>query len=378
MLKSIRRFVIGSTTLISLANIKTAVFAAVVDNTILTHRKHKPSNNSFPLYDYTDAGFELQYDQDQSEWNLKAGEPISIALTPSRAKIAARISGRSTLGEHFVVTQGSKLYQVGKGIPPQNRETVDSKPFTSEYQKPGFRPLLRGKHVVPFQIKWNEDLWVKYGNWLAEPRESAGFDEPAKILIRQTGDTLIAAMDTSRFIAMDNLYTIRQRSGAYPLICLVAFLNSSVLRWYYQNVVNPEQGEALAQVKKGHIVRLPMPEISGASSKLIADLTNLIQYSKLDTASEGSAAFLEDLLDACVMECYFRDHMAERDLLFHNIVGQALAAYDSEADDVKQRHFLANLHATLNAPSHTTRNRLLRLAADSPDLLAVVKEEGRA
>ena len=28
-----------------------------------------------------------------------------------------------------------------------------------------------------------------------------------------------------------------------------------------------------------------------------------------------SAAFLEDLIDACVMECYFREQMAERDLL---------------------------------------------------------------
>ena len=34
------------------------------------------------------------------------------------------------------------------------------------------------------------------------------------------------------------------------------------------------------------------------------------------------ASFLEDLIDACVMECYFREHMAERDLLFH----EALAA----------------------------------------------------
>jgi len=32
---------------------------------------------------------------------------------------------------------------------------------------------------------------------------------------------------------------------------------------------------------------------------------------------------------------------------------------------------------TLNTPSHPIRNRLLRLAADSPDLLAIIKQEGR-
>jgi|GEM_PF-2287214 len=34
------------------------------------------------------------------------------------------------------------------------------------------------------------------------------------------------------------------------------------------------------------------------------------------------ASFLEDLIDACVMECYFHEHMAERDLLFHDTLGR--------------------------------------------------------
>ena len=89
------------------------------------------------------------------------------------------------------------------------------------------------------------------------------------------------------------------------------------------------------------------------------------------------ASFLEDLIDACVMECYFREHMAERDLLFHDLVVPHLETYDPAASESKQRDFLNHLHATLNAPSHPIRNRLLRLTADSPDLLAVIKAEGR-
>ena len=42
-----------------------------------------------------------------------------------------------------------------------------------------------------------------------------------------------------------------------------------------------------------------------------------------------------------------------------------------------QHTFLTHLHQTLNAPSHPIRNRLLRLTADSPDLLAVIKQEGK-
>ena len=77
------------------------------------------------------------------------------------------------------------------------------------------------------------------------------------------------------------------------------------------------------------------------------------------------------------MECYFREHMAERDLLFHEALAPHLADYAPEAGEAQQRDFLTHLHQTLNAPSHPIRNRLLRLTADSPDLLAVIKAEGK-
>lgn len=98
---------------------------------------------------------------------------------------------------------------------------------------------------------------------------------------------------------------------------------------------------------------------------------------KLMTLSSQSAAFLEDLIDACVMECYFREHMAERDLLFHDLVAPHLAAYEPAASEGQQRDFLTHLHATLNAPSHPIRQRLDRISTASPDLLAIIKEEGK-
>ena len=82
--------------------------------------------------------------------------------------------------------------------------------------------------------------------------------------------------------------------------------------------------------------------------------------------ANAESSFLEDLIDACVLECYFREHMAERDLLFHDTVAPHLAAYDTTASETQQRSFLTDLHATLNAPSHPIRNRLLRLTADRP------------
>ncbi len=61
------------------------------------------------------------------------------------------------------------------------------------------------------------------------------------------------------------------------------------------------------------------------------------------------------------------------DLLFHDNVAQTILSGSFPADP--QTGLSALL--SLNAPSHPIRNRLLRLTADSPDLLAVIKQEGK-
>jgi adenine-specific DNA-methyltransferase len=79
------------------------------------------------------------------------------------------------------------------------------------------------------------------------------------------------------------------------------------------------------------------------------------------------------------MECYFRKHMAERDLLFHATVAPHLAKVEqtflpAAFSDQSRHECLNSIHHTLNAPSHPIRNRLDRL---SPDLLAIIKKEGK-
>lgn len=76
------------------------------------------------------------------------------------------------------------------------------------------------------------------------------------------------------------------------------------------------------------------------------------------------------------MECYFRDHMAERDLLFLDDLAPHLVAYNPNVPEPQQRDFITQLYRKLNEPSSNIRNRLLRISADSPDLLAVIQREG--
>lgn len=99
----------------------------------------------------------------------------------------------------------------------------------------------------------------------------------------------------------------------------------------------------------------------------------------------------EVLIPACVMECDFRNHMAVRDLLIHDLLAPHFEDWmrvegtasplplgsQGQAAPATATHFLAHLHATLASPSHPVRQRLDRIPAASHDLLAVIQAEGR-
>lgn len=75
------------------------------------------------------------------------------------------------------------------------------------------------------------------------------------------------------------------------------------------------------------------------------------------------------------LECYFREHMAERDLLFQDAVAAQLQDYDPEADTTSQTSYLETLHTRLQATD--LPQKLQAIPEKSPDLLAVILNEGK-
>ena len=130
-----------------------------------------------------------------------------------------------------------------------------------------------------YVILWRNDYWIKFGDWLAEPRYSASYDLP-KIIIRQTGDSLIATYDPDKFIVRDNLYTIVNINENINILYILGLLNSKFLNWYYQNIINNERGEALAQVKRGHIAILPIAVSNEFSDTLVSLVDQMLSAQK--------------------------------------------------------------------------------------------------
>lgn len=227
-------------------------------------------------------------------------------------------------------------------------------------------------------VDYRAEIIDKSKGFYASLRDERIFTLP-KIYIARTGNPLMAFYDHDTY-ASNNFFSLQMRdyrdNKEQNLKALLPLILSSLANYYVRTFAAPRLGDTYIETKIIHLNRIPVSKDLLNRGKIFHILTDLIigaLRSKLSTERE----FLADLIDACVMECYFREHMAERDLLFHDTLAPHLAAYDPSASEAKQREFLAELCRTLNAPASKIRNRLLRLTSDSPDLLAIIKAEGR-
>ena len=297
--KKIRKHIFATTSLTGIVHFKDYVFNAIVDTEIISLIKQIPVNRKIKLDIKSYKGDLIESSTiNQNDLINKNGSAVSLFIKDDYLSLINKMSLFPCLDSLCKITQGTKPFQVGKGVPKQTKEDVKQKAFVSEVPKEGFRPLLRGSLMNRYKILWNNNYWIKYGEWLAEPRPSASYDAPEKIVIRQTGDSLIATLDCNQFVVRDNLYTCIGKSPKVMLPAILGLINSKLLNWYYQKVLNPEEGEALAQVKKGHLTQLPI------AVEQEDELYSLVQK-RLDVLSEQEHIdSLENEIDKKVYHLY--------------------------------------------------------------------------
>ncbi len=223
----------------------------------------------------------LTMEHSQDRWNGLDGAPINIFMSEAEAQLASKIASAGVrAGDLMQISVGIKPYQVGKGTPPQTRQTVDTRPFDSVSRTTDHhRVCLRGGDIGRYRTNMVEPRYLKYGPWLAEPRPSVDFDAPEKIVMRQTGDSIVATVDRNRCLCMNNMHVLLPRETSPSLEYCLGVLNSKLMNWYYRSL-NPEAGEALAEVKKSHVACLPIRLCdvkTGAEKRLYGLMVELVK-----------------------------------------------------------------------------------------------------
>ena len=188
-------------------------------------------------------------------------------------------------------------------------------------------------------------------------------------------------MDTAdHFFINDKAFILTSEAESLPY--LTAALNSTLFRCCFRDNF-PELMGNTYEVRKIFMDKIPIKKPTAQQAALFEALVPMVQATKAEAQKSDKpelksvGVFLEEVIDACVMEVYFSDHMAECRLGIMAHVTPLLQDVNAAAPPAKQVTSALQFYAQANDSKHPIRNILIRIPVDSPDLLAVIQREGK-
>ncbi|MDB9468019.1 Eco57I restriction-modification methylase domain-containing protein [Dolichospermum circinale] len=257
-----RKLVLQTTQLIKIAEFRSAFQDAIVETAALIASKDVNSCKNTEVLNFANQEIITRYFRLTSEWLLNEGYVIDYYLNMEEISILNKSINQCIKLEELVnICGGTKLYQKGKGNPPQTQLVVKEKPYTSNKLLPDFEPLITGGDIQKY-VTQNELIYVKYGVWLAEPRNESIFRNQ-KIIVRRTDDSIIASIDCDLRICQNSVHCLlKKQDSIFSDYFLLSILNSFYIKWWYQKKNFQMVGKPFAEVKVIYLSRIPVPKIS--------------------------------------------------------------------------------------------------------------------
>lgn len=329
------------------------------------------------FYDFEERKTLIEsYQQLKSHFIFKKHEYCFNLLIRDRERVILE-----QLDQH---SQLEEITQCHEGIHTGNsRDILFHGSEVNSHCKPLFYGGRAGDEIHNYyskRSKWFVDYRTsiidKEKGYYASLRDERIFTQP-KIYITRTGNPIKAFYDFDNY-ASNNFFSLQisdySKNDEKTLKAILPLILSSLANYYIRTFAAPRLGNTYIETKIIHLKRIPVSDVLLNMGDLFLPLTNLM-IAATKGAFSTQKELLFDLIDACVMECYFRDHMAERDLLFHDTVAEALKDYQPDAPEAEQLTYLETLEARLKAAG--IPERLARIPTASPDLLGVILKEGK-
>ena len=236
------------------------------------------------------------------------------------------------------------------------------------------------RHLQNYQSKLESRL--DQGDHWANLRNCAylnEFKKPKIIYPNMTKYLPFYYDSTDGFYGNQKCFIITTEEESLPY--LTATLNSTVFRCCFKDSF-PELLGSTYELSKIFFEKIPIKKPTAQQARFFESLVPMVQATKAiaqrqpDSRLDMAAGFLEEIIDACVMEVYFPTHMAEKDLNLIAYVSALLPENASQMLSEQLAQGTLSFHQTANDSKHPIRNILLRIPADSPELLAVIQKEG--
>ena len=235
------------------------------------------------------------------------------------------------------------------------------------------------QHKEELNQRNQDETGIRY-EWYALQRCAATyyteFEKEEKIIWGLTADKWAFAYDDKQHYLPSNGYILT--SNRIPIKYLLALLNSRVLKYYFSFIGVMTAGGAYT-LKHATIQQLPI-KLSDREHVFII-LVDYILFAKAyknnisDLVSNDFVAnYFEEIIDGCVYELYFEEHMKQLDLnILHEVKERIKPILGINTDEEKAKIIL-DVFNNIKKKDNPIRTRLELFAIRSTDILKPIIE----
>ena len=307
--ESLRALVLEGTALEHIAHAGRAFPGVNLDAVVITGRRvaaPPPRSHAVTIWHQLPPGWRVapppERRQRQQVFARLPGKRFNLHLAPGDLALLDRLAGLPRLGDQFEVHEGvhsgnarAKLFLPGR---PRGRRAGET------------APLVVGRdEVARYRVAW-AGRWIDLAPAALDRAagDYANLGRPAwhrraKIVVRRTGDHLVAAWEPRGHYVSNNLFVVlpRATAGVAAQRALVAVLNSRLLTWCFRAQM-PRVGRLFAELKIQHLAALPLPPPARWDAAAVRALDRLAAHRARATGEE--AARLDAAIDAAVESLY--------------------------------------------------------------------------
>lgn len=199
------------------------------------------------------------------------------------------------------------------------------------------------------------------------------FEEP-KIIMRQTSDSIRCVFDENGYYVLNSILVLKLNNQNYNYKYLATVLNSTCIDFLYKNLTQ-EEGRTFAEVKPANVRKLYIPKATIEEQRLLSILYDYLVFLKNPKQSEPfislNSMFIdlfEKIIDGCVYELFFREHMKERDIDIMSYLYQKIIPINELSDEDKNNTIIS-VHSSIFMTDNPVRTRLKLFVSRSPEFL---------
>ncbi len=298
-LKKIRKYLITKYHITQIVSFANKVFEAVTDSIILfVDNKYskesecqaiRKNNLDFTMLDDVKIYPIKKWNDEQNDFiiNLKTNSEEDTLLDLVEVKC-------EFIDDFLEVYVGI----VANGI----KKFLSDRKLDSNHKK-----YLQGKHIENFELK-PESLFINFiKDELHSNTDESVYLQKEKILVRKTGNRLIAVLDNQKYFTDQSIYNLYPKKGKkVDLYFITGLLNSKLLEYYFNKkmITNPD---VFPYIKGIHLKKLPLKFPKNEKEK--QNFLVCVEYLHFLDKQSPAFHFFYRLLNAMVYECIYLEEL---------------------------------------------------------------------